>query len=168
MPFSDRQWINDHKLVAVAILIVAIAAGAFVIHRQFTPVSRDIPLGQNFYSDDDGKTWFADSAAKAAPFDHNGQQAYEAEVYRCGDWKPFVAFLISYEPDDKAAIEAAAPNRVRYVLADAATRRLVKRPGGRTWLKPTSETTREYQAMFTPHCPDGSNTDPVYVTPPGQ
>jgi hypothetical protein len=168
VPFVDRQWLNDHKLVVAAVLIVAIAAGAFVIHRQFTPVSRDIPVGQNFYSDDDGKTWFADSAAKAPPFDHGGKLAYEAEVYRCGDGKPFVAYLISYEPDDKAAIEAAAPDRIRYVMADAATRQLVKRPGGPTWVKLAPQTTKEYQTITTPRCPDGSTTNLVPEAPPGQ
>ena len=101
----------------------------------------------NFYSDDDGKTWFADMPDKIPPFDHNGKPAYEVEVYRSGEGTPFVAYMTSWEPEDKAAIEAAAPKDRRDVQATLASKQLVKKPGERSWVKLTPGTAKQYQRL---------------------
>ena len=49
------------------------------------------------YSDDDGATWFVDSAYKVTPFDHEGKQAVRALVFTyAGGSKHFVVCLMRY------------------------------------------------------------------------
>jgi hypothetical protein len=53
-------------------------------------------LTKSYYSTDDGKTFFVDDLDKAYPFDHDGQQAYRAFVYKGASGAPFVAYLERY------------------------------------------------------------------------
>lgn len=147
-------------------MVALIAAGSFSIYRRLRDRAPDVPVPKSFYSDDDGKTWFLDAADKAPPFDHNGKEAFQAVVCRCGNGTPFVSYLISYDPEDKAAIEAAAPNNRIYVIASLSDKQLVKRPGGGSWVRLTPQSSKEYKKISTPLCPDGSAKDLTFETPP--
>ena len=47
-----------------------------------------------FFTTDDGKTWFADDAAKFPPFDKDGKPAYSAILFTCDGGKTqFVGYL---------------------------------------------------------------------------
>jgi hypothetical protein len=61
---------------------------------------------REFFSDDDGKTFFVDDRAKLPPFDHNGKPAYRARVYTCDGGKTkFVGWLERYTPEAKKIVE---------------------------------------------------------------
>ncbi len=48
------------------------------------------------YSDDDGKTWFADSVYRVAPFDHNGKTAVAAQIYTYEDGRKEAVLRIPF------------------------------------------------------------------------
>jgi hypothetical protein len=61
---------------------------------------------RQFYSNDDGATWFAADASNVPPFDHDGKVAYRARVFKCGTGAPFVSHLERYAPEAKKKLEA--------------------------------------------------------------
>lgn len=164
-PGGLRDRLDRNKPVVLAVVAVMMATGLFLICRTllFSAVP-DVTVGMNFYSDDDGKTWFPASDDHIPPFDHNGKPAYEAEVYRTEDGRAFVAYMTSWQPEDKAAIEAAAPKDRRNVEASLATKQLAKKPGQQSWVSP--QKTKEYQAIISPVGPDGPGKNVLYVSPP--
>lgn len=48
---------------------------------------------QWFYTDDNGKTFFKDDTNKIVPFEHNGKQAYRADVFEGPDGQQFVGLI---------------------------------------------------------------------------
>ena len=98
----------------------------------------DGPPGKWYFSDDDGKTWFADDFQKLAPFDHNGKTAYRAYVMTCDGGKTtWCAWLERYTPEGKQqwqeALAKAGGNvkRIDASLQDQMINKFLqaKRPG---------------------------------------
>ena len=58
-----------------------------------------------FYTDDNGKTFFTDDVQKVVPFDHNGKQAYLADVFQCADGKQFVGLMYRHTPGGRSEME---------------------------------------------------------------
>jgi hypothetical protein len=58
-----------------------------------------------FYTDDNGKTFFKDERYKVVPFDHNGKQAYRADVFQCRDGKQFVGLMYRHNAVGRKAME---------------------------------------------------------------
>ncbi len=130
-------------------------------------------LNQAFFTTDDGETWFADSAYRVAPFDHDGKPAVIAQVYSYGGGKnKFCAYLAKYTPEAKKRLEpaiaevrakneppgSAALFRDRDFMRSAM---LVKGRGSdRTWT-PMSDPKAEQ--IMTVRSPDGSGVDHVFV-----
>lgn len=160
---SIREKIEQYRNAAAAIASALVIVGILIIWRQFSAGHRDVAAtaAREFYSDDDGKTWFVDSAFKVPPFDHNGKQACRAHVYRCADGKEFVGYLSAFDAEDKSKIEAAPASRERYVMADL--HETVRRPGSSAWIRESAS--REYQKTVDPACPDGSKKGVVPVDP---
>jgi hypothetical protein len=95
-------------------------------------------LSQLYYSDDDGRTYFADDIKRVPPFDHNGKQADLAAVFRAGGGAPFVGYLERYsDAGVKRLAELAAAPHTGGIDGQIAKVKdstlLVKRPGEPTW-----------------------------------
>ena len=91
-----REGLNSKMGVGagVAIAFVAVALIAFLLMAgRSTGVPVDTEPTMAFYSDDDGKTFFKDNIRKIVPFDHNGKQAYRADVFKGPDGNVFVGLL---------------------------------------------------------------------------
>ena len=121
-----------------------------------------------FFSDDDGKTWFADDATKIPPFDHNGKQAVKANVFRCNG-KEFVNHLERYTADGKKkAADAMTGNRAMRdptIMATVQQQGLeVKRPGDKDWTKLSDS--QKSQPIITPQCPGGGSSESLEVIYP--
>ena len=91
-----------------------------------------------YFSDDDGKNYFADDATKVPPFDHGGKQAVRAHVIKC-DGKTFVNHLERYTPDGKKKMEAMGgkppvgdPTAVEQIRSNGME---FKRPGDKDWIR---------------------------------
>jgi len=96
---------------------------------------------KNYFTDDDGVTFFAAPADTIAPFQHSGREAVAAQVFRCGEYgEPFVGYL------EKLDLQKGA--------------RLVKRPHESIWV---SDESRAAAGITTIKCRDGSYA--IRVTP---
>ena len=162
-----RDTLNDKPWIAAAVVLVILVAAAVVVTRGGRPAP--VAAESAFFTVDDGKTWFADDAAKLAPFDHDGKPAVRAFVYRCGDGTEFANHLERFKPGAKKALETAAaevpddkkPPKSVGAVRDAYTGgREVKRPGEAKWV-----VTSDYRAASTVTSvkpPDGcADAEPV-------
>src|ERR1035437_8173586 len=85
-----------HKITAMVVIPLALLALAVVAWQSAGGSSSYTRVGKAFYTDDDGVTFFVDSADKIMPFDHNGKPAVGAAVYAAADGKPFSAYLMRH------------------------------------------------------------------------
>jgi hypothetical protein len=155
-----RQWINDHQRMVSAIagtfLVVALCFIASRVRHE--PGAQRSTVKQAFFSDDDGKTYFQDSAAKLPPFDHNGMSAYGAVVLRCPGGQPFVAFLLKYDIPEIPQLEerirqSETPN---LILSSLVMQAEVKKPGESRWVSFSGDP-KGYARITTPMCPGGGD-----------
>lgn len=155
---SVREKINGSSGAAIA-LIVLIAAGAMAML---------LPRGDNggpsdeaYFTDDDGKTFFADSRAKLPPFDRGGKQAVRAVVYEANGVR-FVNHVERYTPAGLRAVSAAA-NATTPPPASAGPTMEVKRPGDAKWT-PTSDM-QDAAPIMTVRLPAGASGEATLVEP---
>ncbi len=155
------------KVVIGAVLVAVIGAVAvLVVSRSSSGDGVDDRPQRSFFTIDDGKTWFADDAAKVPPFTKDGKEAVRAYVFKCHDGKQFVAYLERYTPDGKQRIEqlSARSEKDKEVVAFVADEPAgveVKMPGQAVWIK---QSEKRATAIMTPRCPGGGGK-PTLVTP---
>lgn len=90
-----RETINQSKGAKIAVAAVVLLTIGYLGFRAVRGSSAQ--KFENFFTTDDGATWFPDSAEKLAPFDHNGKQAVQCFVYKAGpSGKPWVSHLQRY------------------------------------------------------------------------
>ncbi len=127
---------------AVAALVILVAA-IFVLRSLFGGNGKPVIPKEEFYSDDDGQTFFTAERGLIPPFDHNGKQAYRAQVFKHPGGKPFVGVLEGFTPEAKKKIEAAknvppSPNGMTPEIMAAEEARMsgmiVKKPGDKQWI----------------------------------
>ena len=161
-----RQKINEHPvLTSIATGIILLAALVFII-IQATKKPRAVPARtKDYYTTDEGKTWFADSVNKVPPFDYNGQEAVRARIYRCGKGPEFVFRLERYRPQAKKQIEEllSKPEDQRVGINVLWEDVEMKRPGGTKWFRMEEV---EDGKLLNPRCPDGSVETLQRVWPP--
>ncbi len=162
-----RETLNENPALVTRATIAIISMAVIFVIWEAWPTGQRVNVPREFFSDDDGATWFADSSARLAPFDHDGKEAVLAKVFRCHNGTRFVGYLEKFSEEAKkrivearstghmkagvGAIEQGVPN------ADI----LVKPPHGGKWV-PTQTPEAIKVQSFT--CPDGS-TDYEPVLP---
>jgi hypothetical protein len=125
--------------VAAVLLLLASVVAFVSAHSGRIPSN----LTRAFYSDDDGKTFFVDNLDKAYPFDHNGQQAYRAYVFKGASGSAFVAYLERYTASGLAQKQALLANPIddggaaASLLLRSATE--VRKPGQTKWVPGSSQ-----------------------------
>lgn len=165
-----RETLNENsgRTVAVVVVLIVIGCAAFVFQSR-GPSAPDAPT-REFFTIDDGKTWFADDASKLPPFEKDGKQAVRAHVFRSANGEEFVNHLERFKPDAKKALEQASvfdPNRkgppknLAVIQSAYTTGREVKRPGDAKWIGTGSIRDAEVIAVKSP---DGS-VDAIPVEP---
>src|SRR5580765_361837 len=103
-----RASLSGKPIRAIAVAVVLLLIGLAIIASQLRSASAPVSQSQAFFTIDDGKTWFADDAAKLPPFDKDGKQAVRAYVFRSDKGKVFVNHLERFKPDAKRAINKAS------------------------------------------------------------
>jgi hypothetical protein len=165
-----RQTINENPAIGagIGIGIVVIAIG--IIVWQFMGSSRTQVLtgpvtgDQAYYSDDDGKTFFADDMKKLTPFPHAGKEAVRAQVYRCSKGDPFVGYLerhteLAKQQKGMAMEMGNRPSFTEHAVFE------VKKPGKNPWVPvDTKNFNQALQVMGVP-CPDGATENPMILVP---
>jgi hypothetical protein len=153
-----RQLMDERPRIASGIAAAVVVAAIVAVIVEINANRRGYPTAVflSYYSVDDGKTYFTDRADLIPPFDHNGQQAVRAYVYKC-DGKPFVGYLERFGAEAHAAILSGKPvdNYLRFG-------REIKRPGDATWVKSGNLTIEGKVANIT--WPDG-HTEADMVLP---
>ena len=168
-----RRTIQGKPLAGVGIAAFMLLIAGVILAHQFWP-QKKANLTLAYLTDDDGKTWYADSAYSVPPIDHNGKTAVFAEVYTYdGGNKQFCAYLEKYNPEAKKRLEASIAEAVKngQPASSAALFQdhwfmqsaiVVKLPGAADdkWL---SETDPAASSIMSIHSPDGSAADQVFV-----
>lgn len=166
-----RQQLNEKPALAavIAVVCVVLALGVYFLTRP-GGLGGQKPAGmkKDFYSTNDGLSWFVDDAGKLPPFDHEGKPAYRVRVYRCPHGKEFVSHLERYGD--------AELKRLRKLIDDGKTRSMefiqlesgfeVKKPGSTVWVKPSQQVAARADPIRTPRCPEGQTANVTRVSPP--
>lgn len=160
---------NPNVTTGVTAAVVVLAIGVIIWQLWGGSNGPMGPAGANkqYFSDDDGATYFAESATEIPPFDHNGKQAVRAMVYKCGNGAPFVGVLERYTTEAKTKLEnvqkSGKPGDV--VMEDVEMTGLeVKKPktGDKGWVKQNDP---RFGAVMRVTCPDGKVDQLRPVTP---
>jgi len=125
--------IERHQRWGIVASIVAIAFCLVAVQRAYRGTEMSEAVTRVYFSDDDGKTYFADGVEKGLNFPHEGKQACRAYVYRCDSGKAFVAYLGRHAPNRAPTPSTPDP---RYLGKDnAAPGEIeIKRPGDEKWV----------------------------------
>lgn len=164
-----RETLNNNPIVAVAFGALAVVlVGWMLLGRGRGDGDFDgstPPETRQYFTVDDGKTLFADSFTRLAPFDKDGKEAVVAHVYRDLDNQSnFVAYLSRVAPEGRKAAEErtrrAAAGEV--VAVDGPLIMMeYRRPGEADWIKASDP--RAVQLIGEIRSPKGSvNVEPVF------
>ena len=179
-----RETLEKKKNLSVGLAAAMIVLGVATIIWQLAtahPDTRNI-IPNEFFTVDDGQTFFTAKANNVAPFDYNGKEAVKAAVYQCGG-KRFVAYMSRYTPDARKVMAAVAeaelaamntkggtasrsgpapnPGAVREATMNG---RELKRPGDKEWIRSTNRQ-KVLELQMSIKCPGGGNEKPSPVEP---
>lgn len=148
----------------MAVFLVTICTAGGVI--AFTMRPQRIPIfDKACYSDDDGLTWFVDSAYKVVPFDHDGNQSVRALVFTyAGGSKNFVVCLMRHGEKGRkkladAIIKAekeSKPASSIDLFSDMSLQEVKACGPNHPWVRRTDP---KAQTIMTIRSPDGSPVD---------
>jgi hypothetical protein len=161
-----RETLNKNQqyttIATIAIIVIAIG----IIIWQMMPERPIRVVTKSYYTIDDGKTYFADTADKLAPYDKDGKEAVRAHVFQCGSGEPFVGYLEKLDPRVKDKLDAffADPKNKGKMMPGQIeaeeSGRMVKRPGDAKWVPEMSPAAPR---VTTVKCRDG--TYAMRITP---
>lgn len=165
-----RQRLNDNPPLAAGVAggCVLIAVVVYFLARP-GGMGADKPAGitKEFFSVDDGRTWFPDDAGKLPPFDHQGKPAYRVRVFRCSHGKEFVSHLERYADADlkrmKALIDDEKTRSMEFIQLESGFE--AKKPGAKGWVKVGQQVSARTDAIRAPKCPEGSTAGLTRVSP---
>jgi hypothetical protein len=168
-----RETLNQNPSITTGTTIgVIVLALAFIVYQLFSSGDGGSTVTQMYYTSDDGKTYFADEVTKAAPFDHDGQQAVRAYVYSCeGSSTEFVAYLERLTAEGKKKLEDARAKSAaggsgnvdaQLLMLQSTLALEVKKPGDAKWVNSNSP---EGEKIRRVTCPDGKGESPTIVLP---
>ncbi|HWB55210.1 MAG TPA: hypothetical protein VG722_13495 [Tepidisphaeraceae bacterium] len=147
-----RETINQYSKASTIVVACVICAGVAGIAFELTG-NNGKPPSKNYYTTDDGKTWFVDSSAKLPPFDHGGLQAVRCYVFKGKDGE-FAGLLEKYGGDVQK--ELSQQNKPTGNLPV-----LVKKPGETTW----TSVGPDEEAMMLMHIAGPTNSGISQVMP---
>ena len=156
-----RETLNDNPRlttgITAGIIIVVLAFILWPSGGGGGSGPTDLSEAQVWFTNDDGKTWFADSANKVPPFDHKGKPAYRAYVYKCAGKDPFVNHMERYTPAAQKKLQALYDQKKPIhdpiaILQIQQEGMEVKSPGDANWVKMSDP---KSEKVLQPKCPGG-------------
>jgi hypothetical protein len=121
-----REKLNGKPWITVVTLLVGVTLAIWYL---ISSLSTGGGVGRQFYTDDDGKTWFADAAGKAVPYERGGKTVVMAEVFEVKG-RQFVAYMRRHT----AASLEAMKKQTATVKGSAINYRMeYKKPGDTKW-----------------------------------
>ena len=165
-----RETLNENPgLTTAATAVIILAAIVFIVVSMFRGGAETGATGgavgnRDYFSDDDGKTFFEDDRTKVPPFDHNGKTAYRARLFTCDGGKTkFVGWLERYTPEGKKIMEDTIKRAAgEAVLIEDQTGLQLKKPGTgeKGWVSASDPAMIRVREV---NCPDGN---PAELVPP--
>jgi hypothetical protein len=126
-----REAMNGHpqatKGVVSLFVLVAVAAVSVQLFGGQRRIVTELP--DVYFTDDDGKTFFAAGQDNIPPFDHNGKQAVAAYVFRC-EGQEFVGYVARFTPEAHRRIVSTK----KITAEDEKSGREIKKPGDKDWV----------------------------------
>ena len=176
---SIQTFIERNLRVAAIVASLPIIAAILVIIQFSSAKSPGAAMTQAHFSTDDGASWFADDINKISPVTINSKEAVQALVVRCGNGKPFVAYLLRYTPAGKKILEdavvaaAAAKAKSQKPMSSGtninmvnAQYREVKKPmTSEEWVNEVRDPAK-YRAIVKLSCPDGGSLNDMEIVVP--
>ncbi|WP_428937941.1 hypothetical protein [Fontivita pretiosa] len=165
-----RDSMNQHPKVTAAVvgIILLAALGVLIAQLLSSDTGMAAPEGGSepkaWYTVDDGKTFFADSALKIPPFEHEGKIAYRCQVWTYDGGKTkFVSHLERYPEAVKKKLESMDRKDPGAVFELRMIE--VKRPGtgDNGWVSIDSPAAAQ---IMTPQVPPGKEAD-LQLVPAG-
>jgi hypothetical protein len=163
-----RETLNQNPgLTTAATAIIIVAAIAFVVISMLrgggeVAATNGAVGTKDYYSDDDGKTFFEDDRTKVPPYDHNGKTACRARLFTCDGGKTkFVGWLERYTPEGKRMMEETIKRAAGGpVLIEDQTGLQLKKPrtGDKGWVTATDQSVIRIRDV---NCPNGTPAEPV-------
>ena len=161
-----RETLNENPRLTtgltIGIIVVVLGFLAWQIWGGSTSGSPNTvgTASKRWFTDDDGKTYFADEFKKVAPIQHNGKEAYEAVVYKC-DGKTFVNHMIRYSAEGKKRMEQIlnTPGPADVATIQSIENDIeIKSPGQKDWVKSTDPKASDVRK---PRCNDVNEAELV-------
>lgn len=157
---------NPKIVTGVTVAIIVLALLYIFLSNRSGGISGSGGRVEAYFSNDDGKNYFADDVRNIAPYQKDGKEAVRAYVFKCPDGKTFVGHLERYTADAKKKLEAAKaasgdaskmgdPTIMETIQMNGVE---VKAPGQPTWFKQSDP---RVGAILTPKCPGGGPPEPV-------
>jgi hypothetical protein len=147
-----HEMINRHGKIAMTVVVCLAAAGLVTVAIELRDDDGK-PPSKNYFSVDDGTTWFVDSASKLPPFDHGGGTAVRCYLFTSPKGK-FVGLLEKYSDDTRAQLANKAGPKPTGELPV-----LVKKPGEKDWQ--SMGAAQEAMLLMQISGPDGSGIERI-------
>lgn len=159
-----KEFINRNRGVFTVVALIAVGVAVWTSMRSLRG-GPNFGAETAYYSDDDGKTWFKDSASLITPFEQSGKQVCRAHVFRCKG-KEFVGYLekSNEKPVPAGSVAPAADKpadgKQTPVIAGPG---FVKKPGTTEWVPRGNF--RLAAGVMDVKCEGVAPTDVEYVMP---
>lgn len=164
-----REIINRRKPLFTGLLagVIIITLSYSLYYAISGGAAPEGSLKRAWYTVDDGKTWFADSADKLPPFEHEGKTAYRCYVFTCdGGATKFVGFMERYTPEGKKKREEMlerARTDPRFDINSESVAMEIKAPltGDKGWVSDRSGAAAKVVSFSCPGGGDRRSLTPV-------
>ena len=165
-----RETLNEKPAIGIGIAAGIILIAAVVVIWQFsgrsgsTQLTAPVAGDQAYYTDDDGKNFFADDSKKMTPFKHGGKDAYRAHVYKCSKGEPFVGYIERHTEYGRTQKGIALEMGSRPSFSDNAMFE-IKKPGTNPWVPVDSKHYNDALKIMGVTCPGDPNENPQPILP---
>jgi hypothetical protein len=164
---GEKGMLNRHRRLAMILAVLAIVGAGTWLTYFYWPAPDNSPPVFNWYTVDDGASWFQDDAERIPPFGHDGKPAVRLHLFSCDGGKTtFVGYLqkLPEEVLKKYRDKGIDPATVDDDELAAETGWLVKLPGKSDWVS-SKGGEPAYLAIVNVKCPDGHSGSPDEVFP---
>jgi hypothetical protein len=166
-----RNALQAKPVAGIAVAVCLVLVSGLILAKQYWP-QKKANLAQTYYTDDDGATWFADSAYLVPPFDHNGKMAVLAAVFSYDNGsKKFCAYEQEFTSKAKEQLQTALAEAEKNGQPPASVGLYhdrtfmqkgiqVKAPGSSKWV---SMANPDANSVCAVHSPDGTAVDECFI-----
>ena len=158
-----RETINEKPAIGYAIGAIAVLLLGYVLFGAFTGGGPKLSGETEFFTADDGATFFLDSRDNFAPYTREGQTAVRAHVFEC-DGTQFVGYLERYEAgvrEELAAYPTVQEIPMGLMMRADMQGKELKRPGpDGEWVGSGNQ--GEQTRIMNVTCPDGNPARPIF------